>query len=345
MHVVIPENIIETLRNNADWQELESNLLALRLEISDTEKEQLQIRIDGSQIMDGFNWKKNIERAISGRDEANIEHITFEASKALCVITIQNEATYNAITRLVSKVVDRHLKSYIFFNELTWLNTNLFIIEKWKTFPWSKLRVYHAYRTFADAVFKNFFENSILMIRRLYFETSTDFLSLRYLKNEIMSDVSQEIRLKISSELKVHEKALGKFSKKINSTRNLKLAHLSLKILGDAYKNYNLSLLDLKDIALHLDKYYNLLADIGWNVQTSVLIPIDYHHELGQERTDIERLLDIIATSSELLSCKEDNPKMWESYERQFERDGSRVEMINLINDYRTRILNLEPIE
>lgn len=134
-------------------------------------------------------------------------------------------------------------------------------------------------------------------------------------------------------------------SNSFNANQTEVLAHLSPKILGDAYKNYNLSLLDLKDIALHLDKYYNLLADIGWNVQTSVLIPIDYHHELGQERTDIERLLDIIATSSELVSCQEDNPRMWESYERQFEIDGSRVEMINLINDYRTRILNLEPIK
>jgi hypothetical protein len=182
MNIIIPDNIIESLRNNVGWLELEDNLLALRLEVSDTEKDQLQIRIDGSQIMDGFNWKKNIEKSISDGDVVNIENITFESSKALCVLTIQNEATYNAIIRLVSKVVDRHLKSYIFFNELTWLNTNLFIIEKWTTFPWSKLRVYHSYKTFADAVFKNFFENCIIMIRRLYFETSTDFLSLRYLK-------------------------------------------------------------------------------------------------------------------------------------------------------------------
>jgi hypothetical protein len=184
-----------------------------------------------------------------------------------------------------------------------------------------------------------------MMIRRLYYETHGDFISLRHLKNEILRETSVEKRKLIISKLKPLEQELEAFSKKVNNVRNLKLAHLSPKILGDSYKTYNLSLANLKTIASCLDQYYNILADIGWNVQTTVLITMDYHETYGKDITDIDRILDNIALSSELLTVKEDKPELWEAYERKFDREDSREEMLKIINEYRTRLLNLDAIE
>ena len=345
---MIPENISEILDQEGSWSDTSQEPIIItieRLEDRPNKVIRYQVEFEGDDRLNGLKWEEKIRSLIKKDDKVLESQIFGNSTTKSCVLWIIERDKFELFVRMVKTIIDRDRKSYIFFNELTWLNVNLYIIEKWKAFPWTRLRVYVQYQTFADSVFKNYFENSIMMIRRLYYETNTDFMSLRNLRNEILRENNESKRELILAKLKPLEQKLEAFAKRVNNVRNLKLAHLSPKILGDAYKNYNLSLANLKTIASCLDKYYNVLADIGWDVQTTVLITWDYHEEYGDKVTDIDQILDKIALSSELLTVREDNPDMWEAYERQFASENSREEMLKLINGYRTRLLNLEPIE
>ena len=76
-----------------------------------------------------------------------------------------------------------------------------------------------------------------------------------------------------------------------------------------------------------------------------IIITESQYRFLVENTQEIDQILDKIALSSELLTVREDNSDMWEAYERQFASENSRDEMLKLINGYRTRLLNLDPIE
>ncbi len=226
------------------------------------------------------------------------------------------------------------------YNDLIWLNINKHIIFKVREFPWKELELYVTYWNFANSLFKNYFENSIIIIRRLYYETNTDFISLKFLKSQILKDADNDLRKTISIELKTHEYYLQSMEAKINDLRNKRLGHISKKMIWEENKSYGISLKQFEKIVLSLNEYYRVLLQLD---PQSKFITLEY--EKGNKDTDIEKILNSIARESKLLTLINDKPDSWKAYLRKWDKEGSTIQRLEIINYYRTNLLKLSEIK
>ncbi|GAH17866.1 unnamed protein product, partial [marine sediment metagenome] len=87
-------------------------------------------------------------------------------------------------------ILPEYFKDYkggmeFFHNELTTLNTNIFIINKIIKFPFD-IFCYPDDRTFFSMVINNFFEYSIIIISRLFKDTGNNCFTLPEFKKRII---------------------------------------------------------------------------------------------------------------------------------------------------------------
>ena len=67
-----------------------------------------------------------------------------------------------------------------------------------------------------------------------------------------------------------------------------------------------------------------------------------FAHKTGL--TDIKKILDNIAKESGVLTYKEKQPEMWSAHIRYLKKEKKLESDLEIINKYRVRLLNLEPI-
>lgn len=232
-----------------------------------------------------------------------------------------------------------------FFNEIIWLNLNIIVLTKIIRFPWKELRIYLSYKYFIDTLYKNYLEYSIIIIRKIYFDSGTATTTLRKLKNDLCRSLSDEKRRDIKANAKAIEIELKAFEEPINNLRNDKYAHIIKDFEKENKKNYSISFKDLKYVCSLINKYYMALGETGL-MTTYILVPSEYSDKLRNDyEPDIDRILNKIALDSELLTLYENNKAMWDAYERSWEIEKSRAKNLEAINHYRGKLLNLPAID
>jgi len=231
------------------------------------------------------------------------------------------------------------------FHEIVWLNLNIIILTKIIRFPWKELRVYFSYKFFIDTLYKNYLEYSIVIVRKIYFDTGEGATTIRKLKNDLCRKVDEDTRKRIKLKIKPLEADLKKFEEPINNLRNDKYAHILKDFENERKKNYSMSFKDLKEVTSLINEFYKTLGDIGLKTNY-ILVPLEYAEKKRNEyEPDIDRLLNKIALDSELLTLYEDKRVLWDAYERNWAKDNSRSKYLDIINRYRQKLLNLPAIE
>ena len=232
-----------------------------------------------------------------------------------------------------------------FFNEIIWLNLNIIILTKIIRFPWKELRIYVSYRHFIDTLYKNYLEYSIVIVRKIYFDKGVGTTNLRKLKNDLCRHIDDVKRRRIKEKTKAIEAELSKFEEPVNNLRNERYAHIIKDFEKETKKNYSISFKDLKQVASLINDYYRVLGDIGLKT-TYILVPSEYADKLGNGyEPDIDRILNKIALDSELLTLYEKDKDLWDVYERSWKKENSRIKNLEVINRYRSKLLNLPSIQ
>lgn len=220
-----------------------------------------------------------------------------------------------------------------FYSDVVRFNTNLFILDKIASFPFS---------LFGDGDGDIFFyfhvlnglEIAVLIVHKLLRDNEPRAYNLLRFKNEIAKNVQEEHRSAYKAHLaraKIDDEVKGLLLKADN-IRNNQIAHLSQAALIKKAKFGRLNLKDLHSIEQGLNKTFDSLC---FNTE-HMFLPIPYspnvkHPNGTDSRPDIVRLLDSVAKNSYLLNMPERNPQLWQLHKSQKPGD------IQIVNEYRRR--------
>ncbi len=228
--------------------------------------------------------------------------------------------------------IDEYQKTIDFFwDELTKLNTNIFIIKKIFEFPFD-LFCSPQNRIFFSRVVWNLYENSVLIITKLATDAGGDLHTLRQFKNwvfkQIKSEYKSDFRQKLR-EVKFDSRTNNIFSKAKDLRDNV-FAHFNRDKLEQMP---NLSLSELEELK---DKLNSLFDALLFNAEYEMLPPsysdnVILPKEVAYQ-TDIEDILDLIAKNSELLNMPGRDPEV-----RKYHKENYDEEAIEKINKYRKK--------
>lgn len=220
------------------------------------------------------------------------------------------------------------------WQEIVYLNTNFFILEKLIDFPAGWLAGPNK-TDFFNMVKSNFLDNCILAIHRSYLDTGTSrdpVYTLKILKNHIAKYMKPKFKDEFFSELKKVETAPSKVEnalERIKDLRNKRLAHLDKNIVFNlgALQALGISFQELKDISDYLTKFFALLCfGHGYAV-----LPVEYFlaKQKDKEDTDVDYLLNLLVQDSRLFDLPEREPELWELYKRERNIPQSVIDTIN----------------
>jgi len=228
--------------------------------------------------------------------------------------------------------IDEYQKTIDFFwDELTKLNTNIFIIKKIFEFPFD-LFCSPEDKIFFSRVVWNFYENSVLIITKLATDKGKDLHTLLKFKNWVFKQIKSEYKSDFRQKLREAKFDLGtkKIFDKAKDLRDYVFAHFN----RDKLKQIpNLNLSELEKLR---DKLNSLFDALLFNAEYEML-PLSYsdnviHPEGVDHRSDIEALLDSVAKNSYLLNMPERFPERWK-----YDKESYDEEAIEKINKYRKK--------
>ena len=226
--------------------------------------------------------------------------------------------------------IDEYKKTIDFFwDELTKLNTNIFIIKKIFEFPFD-LFCSPQNKIFFSRVVWNFYENSVLIITKLATDEGRDLHTLLQFKNWVF----QQIKPKYESDFRQRLKEVKfdlrtkKILNKAEDLRDNVFAHFNRDKL-EQIPNLNLS--ELEELK---DKLNSLFDALLFNVEYEMLPPSYDENAIHpkEHQTDIEVILDLIAKNSELLNMPESRPEVWKGHKEIYDKEA-----IEIINEYRKK--------
>jgi hypothetical protein len=234
-----------------------------------------------------------------------------------------------------SEFLDEYLRGIQFFHmELTYLNTNIFIMDYVLTFPYD-LFVAADQSLFFRMVFQNFFYSSIMMITRIVTDTGSDLYTLPHFKNNLIDWIKEEYKDLLIDRLKQakFDKDVRDMFERSRKLRTERLAHLQANIVLGKIPATKVVFGELKSMLKSLN---SLLDAISFNVDM-VKLPFQYASAESQRATptrkpDIEIILDMIARKSHMLNLPEKNPSEWERTKKYLEEDK-----IEQLNKYRSK--------
>ena len=228
--------------------------------------------------------------------------------------------------------IDEYKKTINFFwDELTKLNMNIFIIKKIFEFPFD-LFCLPENKIFFSRVVWNFYENSVLIITKLATDVGGDLHTLlqfknwvfKQIKSEYISDFRQKLR-EVKFDLRTN-----KIFYKVKDLRDYVFAHFNRKKLKQIP---NISLSELEKLGNKLNSLFDALL---FNVEYEMLPPSYSENAIlpkeVENQTDIEIILDLIAKNSELLNMPERFPEDWK-----YDKENYDEEAIKTINEYRKK--------
>lgn len=228
--------------------------------------------------------------------------------------------------------IDEYQKTMDFFwDELTKLNTNIFIIKKIFEFPFD-LFCPPQNKTFFSSVVWNFYENSVLIITKLATDEGRDLHTLLKFKNWIFKQIKSEYESDFRQKLREVKFDLGtkKIFDKAKDLRDYVFAHFNRDKL-EQIPNLNLS--ELEKLR---DKLNSLFDALSFSVE-HMMLPFSYsdnviHPKGVDHRSDIEALLDSVAKNSDLLNMPERFPERWKYHKENYDEEA-----IEKINKYRKK--------
>jgi len=228
--------------------------------------------------------------------------------------------------------IDEYQKTIDFFwDELTKLNTNIFIIKKIFEFPFD-LFCSPQNKIFFSNVVWNLYENSVLITTKLATDVRGDLHTLLQFKNWVLKQIKSEYISDFRQKLREvkFDSGTKKIFDKAKDLRDYVFAHFN----RDKLKQIpNLSLLELEKLK---DKLNSLFDALLFNVEYEKLPPTYNDNVIlpkeVEYQTDIEVILDLIAKNSELLNMPESRPEVWKEHKEIYDKEA-----IGIINKYRKK--------
>ncbi len=201
-----------------------------------------------------------------------------------------------------------------FYSELERLNKNIYIINHILQFPF-KMFCAAKDRNFFGMVLLNFFDISVLMITRLATDTKGDLCTLRQFKNRVRKDyLKAKYKQDFANWLKKvkFDTTTEKMLKRAKNLRTQRIAHLKKDIVFNISKVIHLNFAELEKLR---DALNSLLDALSFNLQL-IKLPASYYDKVQHPkgfygRSDIERLLCLVAKDSYLLKMPETHPEKW----------------------------------
>lgn len=228
--------------------------------------------------------------------------------------------------------IDEYQKTVKFFwDELTKLNINIFIIKKIFEFPFDLFSPLEN-TIFFSRVFWNFYENSVLIITKLATDVGEDLHTLLQFKNWVRKQIKSEYESDFRQKLRAvkFDSGTRKIFYKAKNLRDDVITHFNKDRLE---QTPNLSLSELEKLKDKLNSLFDaLLFNAGY-----AMLPLSYSENVIRpngvdSRTDIEVILDLIAKNSETLNMPEHLPEVWK-----FVKENYDEEAIKTINKYRKK--------
>lgn len=241
-------------------------------------------------------------------------------------------------------ILPKYFKDYkdgmeFFQNELTILNANIFIINKIREFPFD-LFCTPDDSTFFYMVINNFFEYSVILISRLFTDSSNDCFTLPKFRDKI---ISQYIRPKYRKDF-MHrieevnfENLTSDILNHIHKLRNKRIAHNIKKFIKDPK---NIRLINFNELKQLQDCSNRLFNNLSFEIKYSTII-LPYNEEVihpkdSDPRTDVEKILDCIAKESPFLNTPErysKYPSVWNNIKNNWSK-----KTLNTFNKYRDKL-------
>jgi predicted DNA binding protein len=237
-------------------------------------------------------------------------------------------------------ILPEHFEDYkdgmgFFYGELITLNTNIFIINKIRKFPFD-LFCTPDNRIFFSMVINNFFEYSIIIISRLFKDTGRDCFTLPKFKNKIISlYIRPEYKSNFIERIKEvnFKKLTADILNRIHDLRKKRIAHNLEEFIKDTK---NIGRINFDELEKLRDCSNKLFDNLSFRIE-HIMVPIPYsdkviHPKDTDPRSDIEKILDSIAKESYFLNMPELD-KYWLEYgkKRITERE------LKILNEYREK--------
>jgi len=237
-----------------------------------------------------------------------------------------------------------YLKDYedgmgFFYSELVTLNTNIFIINKIREFPFDVFCAPDD-KIFFSMVINNFFEYSIIIISRLIKDTSANSFTIRKFKNRIIKDyIKPEYREAFKNRIKnsKFEHIMNDILDRIQDLRNKRIAHTIEDYVKDTK---NIGRINFKELEKLRDFINLFFENLSFNIE-HMMVPVPYsdkvqHPKDSDPRSDIEKILDSIAKESAFLNAPEINSK-WPTVWKEIKKRMTEREL-NIFNKYREKL-------
>jgi len=235
----------------------------------------------------------------------------------------------------------------LFYSQLVYLNTTIYVMERIAEFPWSLFGSPHGMTPFFHIVMNNSFVSAILIITKLVTDQGNgptirsfrDTLRRDLIRPESRDALSLDERL---GQIKVLLAPVKSKLGTIEDIRNQYVAHLGEELIHPPAerKTERVDLSTLVELRNVLNQAFQVLT-LKDDTEYSML-PWEYSdlvtHPPGSDpRSDIERILDKVACESALLHAPERDP-FWQEI-RSLRSDDEMA----LINHYREKC-GLDPV-
>jgi len=229
----------------------------------------------------------------------------------------------------------------VLWGEIIQLNANVFVMKKIASFPFELF--WQSDRHFWDITFNSMFDSSVLIVNRICIDDDTDVLTLLKFAKEIRENlVATENRQEFDKEMKRvdFKKKFRGIKRLFKNERNNRIAHFNQE------QNTNLRKLDLsprrtliselKPTTLLINDLFQVLCLGQHHMPTFHTYYSDYSDLMPSmnrdKRSDVERLLDLVARDNPLLNMPEKEAGYWPMHKENLSKDAMAT-----LNSYRKK--------
>lgn len=224
--------------------------------------------------------------------------------------------------------------------QLVRLNSSILLLEKISKFPFDLLDPSPFPHLFWDLVQIGLVDSAILVMWRVSVDTDGEGLTLAALKNQVIAHIHDiDLRYSVGEQISAISRRCDAlpFKDKVRNQRNNYIAHFNIiKHTAPSEEDLAQRTVFLEELRHYCDAISELFAALCFGNQRG-LYPLDYepkviHPKGADPRTDIEKILDLLAKDSIVLNYPEADPESWQTY-----RESLTDDQLQLINAWRIR--------
>lgn len=198
------------------------------------------------------------------------------------------------------------------------LNSNLYLLERIATFPFDMFAVWD--QLCWSLIARSLYESCIMSIWRIVADTGSDILGLRQFKNEVLrqaTDGRARDHIRRRLEAASFEKRVTKIQAAVKELRHNWLGHLMRDSVSREHASgRGMPIVPVGTLETVRDAVNEIITALSFDSGRAFTYP-EYSSNViypttGDSRPDIERVLDLVARSSPVLSMPEDMPDVWQ---------------------------------